>query len=98
MCDPVSIITSVVGAVASGAANAVFNKPSAPAAPPVQAAAPPPQASKRPDAGAGRTSGAPGGAGGPGGFASGVGSTLLTGPSGVAPGLLNLGKSTLLGQ
>lgn len=97
MCDPVSIITSVVGAVASGAANAIFNKPSAPSAPPVQAAAPPPQASKRPDANAART-GAPGGAGGPGGFASGVGSTLLTGPAGVAPGALNLGKSTLLGQ
>lgn len=64
--------------------------PQAPVAQPAQAA---PQAAKTPDrAGVG---GATAGAAGPGGA---TGGTFLTGPAGVDPNSLNLGRNTLLGQ
>jgi hypothetical protein len=67
------------------------NKPKTPA---LEQPAPPPQASKVPEAsqvaagqaGAGQAGGSPG-----------VAQTFLTGPGGVDPSLLQLGKTTLLG-
>jgi hypothetical protein len=64
--------------------------------PPLQAATAPPesQAAKAPDA----SSIAAGQAGqGQAGGAPGVAQTFLTGPGGIDPSLLNLGKTTLLG-
>jgi hypothetical protein len=62
--------------------------------PPMQAATPPPQASKAPDA----STVAAGQAGtGQAGGAPGVAQTFLTGPGGIDPSLLQLGKQTLLG-
>lgn len=86
MCDPVTATVAVVGA-----ATAMSNKPKMPAMPdPVQ----PAQQAKRPTdqrtgprAGTTQQSGMPS-----------PQSTLLTGPTGVDPGMLQLGKSTLLGQ
>lgn len=53
---------------------------------------PPPQEVKQPDSGALRDSARRNRAGGM------AGGSLLTGPSGVAPGALPTGKATLLGQ
>lgn len=65
-----------------------------PAVKPLTAADRPPAAAKAPDRPAmARTNAAA--AAGPGGGASG---TFLTGPSGVDPSTLNLGRNTLLGQ
>ena len=83
----------IAGAVAAAVVGAALapKPPKIPdAPPPVQ----PPQASKAPDmgiiqkqlAGTGQAGGAPG-----------IGQTMLTGPGGVNPGQLTLGKNTLLG-
>lgn len=56
----------------------------------------PPQASKGPDRGA--INAANVAAAAPGGALSGNSGTFLTGPLGVDPGSLNLGKNKLLGQ
>jgi hypothetical protein len=53
----------------------------------------PKQAGRAPDKGAFYADEAAGG----GGISSGLGGTLLTGPSGVAPGTQNIGQRTLLG-
>lgn len=91
MCDPVSIGTAVVGLAASAAMA-----PKAPNMPAPGDATPAPQsqAAKMPDQSAVRRQGAGGGTG----AAPAAASTMLTGPGGVAPGALSLGKSTLLGQ
>lgn len=75
-------------ALAGGAVAAVASKPKKPNIPA------PPQASQVPDAntvvkgqtGQGQAAGSPG-----------VAQTFLTGPGGIDPSLLNLGKATLLG-
>lgn len=74
-----------------GAAKALTAK-----APSVNIPAPekPPQASKAPD----RTAAAAANASTAGGAMRGNSSTFLTGPSGIDPQTLNLGKNTLLGQ
>lgn len=83
MCDPVSIITSVVGAAASMAM--------APKAPKSNLTKPP-QAAQQPDeAGRRATSAAASGVG------PAPSSTMLTGTKGVTDAL-SLGRSTLLGQ
>jgi hypothetical protein len=87
MCDPVSIGTAIVGIAASQALAPKppkMQEPPAPAAPPQAAKMPEQQAVRAAASGAGATA-APQ-------------STMLTGMGGVAPGALNLGKSTLLGQ
>ena len=85
MCDPVTATVAVVGA-----ATAMSSKPKMPAMPdPVQ----PAQQAKRPtDQRTGPRAGTQ-----QGGMPA-PQSTLLTGPGGVDPGMLQLGKSTLLGQ
>lgn len=89
MCDPVSIITSVVGAVVQSAMKPKQKDPEPPAAvtPPPQA-----QASKMADQRAARRGSDSGG----GAFA-GPASTMLTGNTGVAVDSLNLGTNKLLG-
>lgn len=88
MCDPVTATVAVVGA-----ATAMSSKPKMPqmAAPePIQQA----QQAKRPtDQRTGPRAGTSQQIGMPA-----PQSTLLTGPTGVDPGMLQLGKSTLLGQ
>ena len=79
-------------AVVGGIAGAAMNKP--PKLPPPTPPPPPPQEAKSPTAvdfrtgvmGSGNSGGSPG-----------ASSTLLTGPNGVDPAELKLGKSTLLG-
>lgn len=83
-------ITTAIAMAAVGAALA----PKPPKIPDAPTPPPPPQAAKAPDlgviqkqlAGAGQAGGAPG-----------IGQTMLTGPGGVNPGQLTLGKNTLLG-
>lgn len=70
--------------------------PKAPAVKPLTAADKPPAQAKAPDRPA--ISAANKAAAGPGGAMSGNSGTFLTGPSGVDPSTLVLGKSTLLGQ
>lgn len=61
-----------------------------PVTPAASVAAPPQsQASRQPDQSAARSAGAR--------MAGGTSSTMLTGPGGVQPNLLNIGKNTLLG-
>lgn len=88
MCDPVSIITSVVGAVVQGAMK---KEPKAPEAPTL-AKPPQAQASRMADQSAARRGSDSGG-----GALAGPASTMLTGNSGVATDSLNLGKNQLLG-
>jgi hypothetical protein len=59
------------------------------------APAKPPQAAKTPEVATMRRQNAVGAAAGP---SAGPSSTFLTGPTGINPALLSLGKSTLLGQ
>lgn len=87
MCDLVSIGTAVAGIVASQALA-----PKAPKMPEPAALEKPPQAAKMPEQQAVRAAASGGGMGG------GPQSTMLTGAGGVAPGALNIGKNTLLGQ
>lgn len=77
-----------VTAFAGGAAVSAANRPKTPNLPKM------PQASQVPDANTDITKNA--GTGQAGG-SPGVASTFLTGPGGIDPSLLNLGKSTLLG-
>lgn len=93
----VSATTIAAWAAVAGAAASVgktvsdavsYEAPPKPGGPP-----PPPQAGKDPDLAMMRSRNAA--ARGPAGGYSG---TLLTGPTGVAPGSLSLGSSTLLGQ
>ena len=85
-------VVSYVAAFVGG--GLLGNSQKAPSIKPPEAPTPPPQQSKAPDAndvlsqmkGAGQGGGSPG-----------VGSTFLTGSSGVDPNSLNLGKNTLLG-
>lgn len=70
--------------------------PKAPEVKPLTAADKPPAKAKAPDRPAiGKANAA---AAGPGGAMSGNSGTFLTGPSGVDPSTLNLGRNTLLGQ
>lgn len=95
MTGGVSASTLAIAAV-TAVAVAEATKPKIPKTPEVQAAAAPPQATKSPDEAVRRANkSATAQAAGMGGGAD---STMLTGPSGVAPGVANLGKSTLLGQ
>ena len=85
-----------VGATLAGGAllgKAVSSKPKMPALP---APEKPPQATKAPDRQAVVAGNAA--AAGPGGALAGNSSTFLTGPAGIDPSTLNLGKNTLLGQ
>lgn len=96
-------VASTAAAAAGGVAGAVglnrlFRAPQPPAmapaagaaAPAAGAAAPASQVAKMPDEGLRRQAA---------GAVSGKrDSTMLTGPGGVAPGLLNLGQNTLLGR
>jgi len=83
----------VAGALAGVAINYML-APKQPKIPDPVAPPPPPQASQMPNmnviqkqlAGAGQGGGAPG-----------IGQTMLTGPGGVDPNQLTLGKNTLLG-
>lgn len=80
---------------AAAAASAIFSyATSRPKTPQLQAPPPAPQASKTPDANA--VAGSLAGTGQAGG-APGVAQTFLTGPGGIDPSLLQLGKTTLLG-
>lgn len=90
MCDPISLVTSVVGLAAS---SMMKQSPKMPTAAEPTA---PPQAAQRPDQQAMRSNAA-GNAGGPRPTSAGNQGTQLTGPSGVSPDMLTLGKSTLLG-
>lgn len=88
MCDPV---TATVAAV--GAATAIATKPKMPQLPeaePIQQA----QQAKRPND---QRTGPRAGTTQQGGMPA-PQSTLLTGPGGVDPSMLQLGRSTLLGQ
>lgn len=67
---------------------------STPTIPAPEPAKPPPQEAKAPDYQAVKKR-VEGAVKGPG---VGVGSTMLTGPAGIDPGLLNLGKTKLLGE
>jgi len=99
MSGAISATTIAVGAAAGLAATKILapKKPDIPAAPPAPVAPPAPQAAKTPDPAALRKKNiAAEGAGSVPG--AGGGATLLTGPSGVSPDMLNLGKATLLGQ
>lgn len=85
-----TIATAVIGSVVQQAfAPKAPSAPSAPSAPTM------PQANKAPDEQARRASAQAAGAAP--GMGGGAPSTMLTGPGGVAPGALNLGKNTLLG-
>lgn len=88
MCDPVSIITSVVSAVVQQATRPRQREPEMPA--PVT---PPPQASRQADQQLARRS-----AQGGGGVTGAAAGTALTGTGGVAPSALNLGRNDLLGS
>lgn len=87
-----------LGATALGAAGAIkaLKAPKAPEVKPLTAADKPPAKAKAPDRPA--ISRANAAAAGPGGAMSGNSGTFLTGPSGVDPSTLTLGKNTLLGQ
>jgi hypothetical protein len=83
-----------IGAAASAASaikSLTTKAPKAPTIQPLTAADKPPAAAKTPDRPMISKANAAAGAGGPS-------STFLTGPSGVDPSTLNLGKNTLLGQ
>ncbi|HSV48352.1 MAG TPA: hypothetical protein VLJ58_21365 [Ramlibacter sp.] len=77
-------------------AYTALNQPKPPGVKQLTAADKPPAAAKAPSRPA--TSTANAAAAGPGGAMSGNSGTFLTGPSGVDPSTLNLGKNTLLGQ
>lgn len=89
-------ISATTIAAVAGAAFTAYGALSqkAPQQPAVPALAKPPQASKTPDANAVRRKNATALTG----PAAGNASTFLTGASGIEDNLLNLGKSTLLGQ
>lgn len=82
---------AIAAAAAGYYASSQTNKPKTP---PLEQAPSAPQSSKAPDAGSVRA--AQSGAGQAGG-SPGVAQTFLTGPGGIDPALLNLGRSTLLG-
>lgn len=84
MCDPISAGV----ALASLAATKVL-APEMPTPPTPEAPKPPPQGAKQADQSAVRGAATAGGGSGS--------STMLTGPGGVAPNLLSIGKNTLLG-
>lgn len=89
----------IVGAAVVGAAAAAAmapGSPKAPDAPAPPAQQPASQAAKTPDASTFKSANQD--AMGPGGPLAGNSSTLLTGPGGIDTSLLNLGRSTLLGQ
>lgn len=86
------LIAAGAAAVGAVAATALAPKPKGPGAPP--APEKPPQQAKAPEMGALRRQNQVA-EGGPGMSSN---STLLTGPTGVNPGMLNLGRATLLGQ
>lgn len=91
--NPFSMIASVVGgSILTKLLAPKEQKPQQPDTPAAPTPPPTPQAAQTPDQAARR---AP--AFGAGGAASAAGSTLLTGPEGVAPSLLNLGKNSVLG-
>lgn len=93
MCEPVTTTLAVLGGLLASQSLAPPKSTGAPAPAPVT---PAPQATKSPDEAVRRANkSATAQAAGMGGGAD---STMLTGPSGVAPGVANLGKSTLLGQ
>ena len=94
MCDPATLTAAAaIASAGAGAYTALTQK--TPKAPEVQAPEKPPQAAKAPDAGSLRRNNANASLLGP---MSGNSSTLLTGPSGIDPGMLNLGRNTLLGS
>lgn len=82
-----------VASAAIGYLTSQQNKPQAPQAP--QAPTPPPQQAQAPQM-QGIVAGLKGT--GQAGGAGGVGSTFLTGPGGIDPNALKLGKTTLLGE
>jgi hypothetical protein len=92
MCTPdVAKALNPITAAVTGAVSGLFGSMQQPATPaPTAGAAPESQAAKAPDEGAMRRAAAA--LAGPS-----VQSTMLTGPGGVSPSLLNIGKTTLLG-
>jgi hypothetical protein len=87
----------LIGGLANAGASAYSaNKQAKAAAAAVQKPEPPPQASKQPKREAAVTANAA--AAGMGGAMAGNSSTFLTGPQGVDPSTLNLGRNSLLGQ
>jgi hypothetical protein len=83
----------LAGGLGLGLAAKAMKKDKAPA---VQAPTKPPQETQKPERPTVVANNAA--AAGPGGAMSGNSGTFLTGPSGVDPSTLNLGKNTLLGQ
>lgn len=81
------------GVVGGMAMTGAFSKPKMPA---IQTPEKPPQDSKAPDRRAAATANAASAM--PGGAMAGNSGTFLTGPEGVDPMKLNLGKNTLLGE
>ena len=84
--SPVSIFTALAGSLLSSAM-----KPQSPSMPAPVEPTPPPQASKVPDQQAVRANRG-------GGASPAAAGTMLTGPSGVAPGAAALGGNQLLGR
>lgn len=99
MCEPATIgyaVAAVVGGAlaakaAAPKAPAAAAAPTTPTAPPVTTA----QGAKQPDVKAMRTANNGAGAAG---MNAGPSSTFLTGPTGVDPNTLTIGKNTLLGM
>ena len=91
----VSAVATLAG-TAMAASKLMKGAPKAPEVKPLTAADKPPAQAKAPDRPA--ISKANATAAGPGGAMSGNSGTFLTGPSGVDPSTLNLGRNTLLGQ
>lgn len=92
MTGAVSASTLMMAAVA-GVGGMALGKMMTPKMPSIPEPAKPPQASRAPDRQAIRTSNA-----GNAGMVSSGSSTMLTGPSGIDPAMLNLGRNSLLGQ
>lgn len=91
MCTGVEIASLVLGGV-SAMGSMSKDSPSQPTAPAIEA---PPQAAKAPDQPALKRKNAATALTGP---MSGAAGTMLTGPSGIADNMLNLGKNDKLGQ
>ena len=92
MCDPVSIGTALVGALASGVVSQAMAPKAAPKAEQQQAPVSNTQTAQSPAAAKSSDSGVTGGMPPPG-----ANNTLLTGPSGATAASDQLGKNTILG-
>lgn len=99
MCGPIEVLQGVsavfglMKGMDGGDAPAPAEAPAAPAAPEAPKSVAQPQSASAPDEAARRQTAATAQQSAKGGGATGMGGTLLTGPAGVAPDLLNLGRA-----